>query len=403
MLTDDDLLTPERQVNPYPFFAMMRDEDPIHWSERYNAWFFFKHSDVWDALRDPRFSSDRVMRVYDQKLTPEQQEKRRPTFDILRHWMVFQDPPEHTRLRRLVANAFSPRSVRAWRPVIEEVVGGLLIELERGPNEVDLIEQYAYPIPAVVIAKMMGVPPEDRDLFKDWSDDVLKLVFGAPGVADRRAKAQEGLIELAGYLKGLMHSPAVNKEENLISQLMSIKEGDDSLTEDEVISTLVLLLFGGHETTTSLIGTGTRNLLLHPEQLALLINNPGLLPSAVEELLRYDGPAKAEMRWVTDEVHMGGKIIPPDTAAYLVGSSANHDPDEFENPEQLNIERVAGRHVGFGFGLHTCLGAAIARLEGSIAIDALLRKFPDMALAGGEQWHPTMLSRGMTSLPVTIR
>ena len=403
MLTDDDLLTPERQVDPYPFFALMREEDPIHWSERYNAWFLFRHADVWEALKDPRFSSDRVMRVYDQKLTPEQQEKRRPTFDILRHWMVFQDPPEHTRLRRLVANAFSPRAVRAWRPVIEEVVGDLLLELEHGPDEVDLIEQYAYPIPAVVIAKMMGVPPEDRDLFKGWSDDVLKLVFGAPGFADRRAKAQEGLVELASYLKDLMHSPVVNKDDNLISQLVEIHEGDDSLTEAEVISTLVLLLFGGHETTTSLIGTGTRNLLLHPEQKTLLLNDPQLLSAAVEELLRYDGPAKAEMRWVTEEVQMGGKIISPDTAAYLVGSSANHDPSEFENPERLDIQRTAGRHVGFGFGLHTCLGAAIARLEGSIAIDTILRRFPNLALAGGEQWHPTLLSRGMTSLPVTIR
>ena len=399
---DDDLLSPERTIDPYPFFEVMREADPVHWSDRYGAWFISRHTDVWDALRDPRFSSDRIMPVFEQKLTDEQREQRRPTFDILKNWMVFKDPPDHTRLRRLVGHAFTPRSVKAWRPRIEQVVNGLLLDLEAGPDETDLIANFAYPIPAVVIAEMMGVPAEDRDMFKRWSDDVLTLVFGAAGIPDRRMRAQEGLVDLAGYLRELIRRYGSAGGDNLISELVQAKDDDDSLTEDEVVSTCVLLLFGGHETTTSLIGTGTRSLLMNPDALEQLRGDPGLLPSAIEELLRFDGPAKAEMRWVAEDVEMGGRTLASGSAAYLLGSSANRDATQFSEPGTLQLDRKPNRHLGFGFGLHICLGAAIARLEASIAIDAISRRFPNMQRTGEETWYPTLMSRGMKTCMIDL-
>jgi cytochrome P450 len=399
---DDDLLSAERTADPYPFFEIMRKEQPVHYSERYGAWFVFRHADVWDALREPRFSSDRVMRVYNEKLTEAQRVERGPTFEILRHWMVFNDPPAHTRLRRLVGHAFSPRAIQAWRPRVEKVVGGLLDQLASGPRSVDLVGAYAYPLPAVVIAEMMGVPPEDRDRFKAWSDDVLTLIFGAAGVADRRVKAQRGLVELAGYLRGLVAQYGSAKGDNLISELVRAREQDDSLTEDEVVSTCVLLLFGGHETTASLIGTGTKNLLAHPDARARLLSSSELLGPAIEELLRFDGPAKAELRWIAGDVELHGHLLRAGQPVYLVGSSANRDELEFEQPDTLRLDRKPNRHLGFGFGQHICLGAPIARLEASVAIDRLLRRFPELSMQGDEEWHPTLLSRGMRRFLVDL-
>lgn len=398
---DDDILTPQRVVDPYPYFAELRQSDSVHFNEMYGAWFVHRFADVWEGLRDPRLSSDRVQPVFEQKLTPQQQDERRPTFEILQHWMVFHDPPEHTRLRRLVNQAFTPRSVMALRPRVEEVVAELLDRI--APlGSVDLIRDFAYPIPAVIIAEMMGVPPEDRDLFKEWSDAIMILVFGGARIQDRRQRAQAGLLELAEYLRGLIRRFRQDPQDNLISSLVQAREADDTLTEDEIVSTCTLLLFGGHETTTNLIGNGTRALLHHPDQRQRLVEDPGLLAVAIEELLRFDGPSKMQVRRVADDTELGGKKLQAGQELYFVQAAANHDPDEFPDPDRLDLGRKPNRHIGFGFGLHACLGAPLARLEGSIAIDALIRRFPDLhAGPDPEMWHPTLISRGMEHFPVS--
>ena len=403
---DVDLLTPERVANPYSVLTRLRQEKPVHWNERYRAWFICRHDDLLAALKDPRFSSDRIRGVFEHKLTEAQRKEREFTYRILGEWMVFRDPPDHTRLRKLVSRAFTPRAISEWEPRIIEVTEHLITEC--APlGSMDLISDFAYPLPAIVIAEMMGVPPGDRDIFKDWSDDLMVLVFGAQGVKGRRERAQNGLVELAEYLGGLVQDyrsgPAAT-EENLICSLIAAGEGDDTLTDDEIVGTCILLLFGGHETTTNLIGNGLRALLGHPKQLERLRNNLDreYLRRAVEEILRFDGPSKMQVRMAIEDIPMREATIKKHDMVYLAQAAANRDPEVFENPDVFDIERNPTSHVGFGFGLHYCLGAAVARLEGAIALDALIRRLPDLrAGPGAEEWHPTLISRGMKSFPVS--
>jgi cytochrome P450 len=279
---------------------------------------------------------------------------------------------------------------------VKELIDGLL-----PIGRADLIRDFAYPIPAVIIAEMLGAPPEDRDRFKAWSDDIMTLVFGAEGVAGRRERAQDGLLQLAEYLNDLVRQFRADPAENLITTLVHAKENDDSLTDEEIVATCTLLLFGGHETTTNLIGNGTLALLRNPDQLADLVANPSLLPMAIEELLRYDGPSKMEVRRAAADIELRGRTIREGDHVYLVQSSANRDGNEFDDPDQLDLRRESNRHLGFGFGLHYCLGASVARLEGSIAIDQVIRCLPNLRTAAEpEHWHPTLISRGMESLPV---
>ncbi|MCY3860835.1 MAG: cytochrome P450 [bacterium] len=398
---DDEVLSPERIADPHSYFSVLREHDPVHWNEKYRAWFIHRYHDVLDALRDPRFSSERIGAAYD-RLTEEQRAERQPTYDILMDWLVFRDPPDHTRLRRLVSRAFTPRAVEAWRDRITGVVDELIDGLSER-DHFDLIEDFAYPIPAVVIAEMMGVPPDDRDRFKDWSDDVMILVFGARGVGDRRARAQQGLVELAAYLGDLVAHYRQHPADNIISNLVEASEGDDSLEDPEIVANCVLFLFGGHETTTNLIGNGIRVLLNHPGQLQKLREDPSLIKPAIEEILRFDGPSKMEVRTLADEVEMGEKTLPAGDMVYLVQHAANRDPDAFDQPNRFDIARDPNNHIGFGFGLHFCLGASVARLEGTIALEALVRRLPNLELGSEpEVWVPTMLSRGLEHLPVSL-
>jgi len=400
---DDEILSAERTVDPYPYFAELREHDPIHWNERYRAWFVHRFDDVWEGLRDPRFSSDRILPVFETKLTDEQRDDRRPTFDILQHWLVFKDPPDHTRLRRLLNQAFTPRSVQAWRPRIEDVVDEMVSKVAK-MEHFDLIRDFAYPIPAVIIAEMMGVPPGDRELFKSWSDDIMIIVFGGDRVAGRRRRAQQGLLDLAEYLHGLVRHFRREPADNLITSLVQAKESNDALSEDEIVATCTLLLFGGHETTTNLIGNGMRVLLGHPDQLDRLRRDPALIVSAVEEILRFDGPAKMEVRRVVEDLTLRGRRINAGDQLYFVLAAANRDPEEFEAPEMLKIGRNPNRHLGFGFGLHHCLGAPLARLEGTLAIGALVTRLPGLRIAEEAEatWHATLLSRGLERLPVLL-
>lgn len=399
---DDEVLRSDRVEDPHPYFRLMREQDPVHWNEKYRAWFIHRYDDVTDALRDSRFSSARIQPALD-RLSPEQRDERRPTYDILMDWLVFRDPPDHTRLRKLVSRAFTPRAVESWRSRANQVVDQTLRELA-DKSSVDLITDFAYPIPAVVIAEIMGVPPNDRDTFKEWSDSVMVLVFGARGLEDRRLKAQHGLMELASYLGDLVEFYRTHSGENIIGDLIAAQEGDDRLSDQEIVANLVLFLFGGHETTTNLIGNGVNALLGNPEQLEKYRQNPdGLTKPMVEEVLRYDGPSKMEVRTVSEDLSMRGQTLRRGDMAYLVQHAANRDPGQFHNPDLFDIEREPNHHIGFGFGIHFCLGAALARLEGSIALERLLTCYPQLVPDRKDpHWIPTMLSRGMESFPVSL-
>ncbi|GAA4797974.1 cytochrome P450 [Actinomycetospora chlora] len=397
-----DLLGAEAVADPYPLLAALREHDPVHWSARYRSWFVTRHDDVLAALRDERFSSDRIAPYRRAKLDgPDADPAVRAAFGVLEGWMVFKDEPDHKRLRRLVSRAFTPRSVTGMTATVEEVAHELLDAVHAaGTGTVDLIGDYAYPLTASVIADMLGVPRADREQFKDWSDQITGLVFGGMGDPSRYAVGARGMTELTAYLSDLVRDHERHPADDLISAMISARDDRDALTHDEVIATGILLLFAGHETTTNLIGSGLLALLTHPEQLRLLGERPDLVGGAVEEALRYDGPAKTVARVMGEDVELRGRHLRRGERVFLSPSAANRDPAVFPDPDTFDITREKAGQLGFGIGMHFCLGAPLARLEAAIAIPAALARLPGLRLTGEPlRWHPVLLSRGMQRFP----
>lgn len=400
---DDNLVCDDAVRDPYAFFGRLREMAPIHWNTRHKAWVLTTHELVTAALRNGSLTADRmepfrasVMRQTNSAAVDE-------TFRILANWMVFLDPPNHTRLRRLVSRIFAPPVVRAQTADIQEVVGSLIADLPEG-RPVDFIAEFAAPLPAIVIAKMLGVPPQDRILFKEWSDQLTSLVFGAYDNPDRFHQAARGMLDLRDYLLGMIEKFEAAPEENLISLLLEQEDGD-SLSRDELISTCTLLLFGGHETTTNLITNGLLALLDFPDQMDDLRRNPDIMPMALEEITRFDGPARSMVRLVKENHEFGGVEMKAGERVFLVNPSANRDPVVFDDPDTLDLRRNPTGHIGYGFGLHYCLGAPLARLEADLALSAVLREFGLISMAVDRsvlEWNPTMLSRGLKSLPVVL-
>lgn len=403
MTIDENLLCNEAVRDPYGYFRRLREQDPVHWNPRHKAWIVTRHGDLSRSLRSQNLTAERITPFADAVSRASDSVDVDSTFAILKDWVVFRDPPEHTRLRKLVSRAFAPSVVRRRLDEISATITELS-EVLPTDETVDLINEFAYPLPAIVIAQMLGVPPEDRNLFKDWSDKLTALVFGAYDREDRFHSAAVGMLELRDYLLDLIGECERRPGDNLISLLLE-HEDDDALTRDELVSTCTLLLFGGHETTTNLIGNGMLALLSNPEQLHMLRANPDLIGPAVEEILRFDGPARATVRLVKDEHQLDDKTLRPGERVFLINPAGNRDPEVFVDPDRLDITRNPTNHLGFGVGIHYCLGAPLARLEGQLAISSLLRNFPDIELAVPRDdldWHPTMLSRGLKSLPVRL-
>ena len=401
-MVDDDVLSAERVRDPYAYFREMQSETPVYWNSKYRAWFVTRFDDVTQAFRDPRFSADRIAAF--SANNAEQDEAFANVLHVLADWLVFKDPPDHTRLRRLLQSSFTMKEVESWRPRIQAIVDELIDDLDL-EHPIDLVRDIAYPLPAIVIAEMLGVPAEDRDLFKKWSDQITALVFGALDQPDRREQAIAGMSELTSYLDELIKRHRQVGSDNLMGSLIDARDENDALTNDEVLSTCVLLLFGGHETTTSLIGSGMLALLDHPGELERLSTSPGqLIGPAIEEFLRYDGPAKVSVRIVAEVLDIRDQSLEAGSRVFLVPSAANRDPERFSNPNRLVLDREDGGHVGFGGGIHYCLGAPLARVEGSVAIDSIVRRIRDIELLDRDalDWHPTLLSRSLLALPVGV-
>lgn len=397
--TSDDLLSAEAISDPYAYFGHLREVDPVHWNERHGSWVITRYAEVSACFRDSRISSDRVNPHFDERGDEANESWLELVRRVLAGWMVFKDPPEHTRLRGAVHRAFTPKTVRQLQPRVQLIIDELL-NAWPSRGEVDFVKEFAFPLPAIVIAEMLGVPPSDRELFKQLSDDLHPLVFGGLSVPDRHERAGRALMRLADYMRDLLahfrHRPA----DNLMSGLASrIATGD--LTEDEVVANCVLLLFGGHETTTNLLANGLRALLLNADQLAGLRERPDVMPLAVDELLRYDGPAKLSVRWVAEDLDLAGQQIRAGQRTLLVQAAANRDPAVFDRPNDLILDRATNPHLAFGVGPHYCLGAPLARLEAQLAFAELLRRYPKARLADGElEWHRTLLIRGPKALPL---
>jgi len=403
-LPELDLLSPEATADPYGALAPLREADPVHWSPRHRAWVITRFEDVEAALTDPRLSSDRVKPVLARAREQGADSHTTQILDMLKSWMVVSDPPEHTRLRKLAAGAFKSQRITALSDHIRELVDGFIDEfLESG--ERDLIHGVAYPLPATVIASMMGVPVEERDLFRAWSDELALVAFGAGGDArdDRHERALQGLNEMFAYLQKLVNAAKADPGSDMISVLAAPVEDGDRLDDDELLSMLALLLFAGHETTINATANGVLALLRHPEQLALLREQPDLMPRATEELLRYDGPIKVLHRHVIDEFELGGKTIAAGDRVFLALSSANRDPEKFTDADAIDVTRHPNRHVAFGRGIHACIGAQLARLEMRHNLEGIIERLPDLAVVEGAQLEhaPSLSSRVLTELPVT--
>ena len=397
----DNLSAPDVIADPYPYFHQLRAEDPVHWNPLWGGWILTRHDDVQASFQDRRLSADR-MSPFMAGLKKEEARELQPSYQIFSKWMVFTDPPQHTRLRMLVNKAFTPRRVESLRPRIQAIVDELLDRVIPA-GRMELIHDFAYLLPVTVIAELLGVPARDHENIKKWSDEITLFIFGAIGVPDRRQRAQLAMLELANYLKAVIAERRQQSQDDLISALIAAQEQDDALTDDEIVSTCALVLFGGHETTTNLISSSVHALLKNPEQKRKLTEDPSLISTAVEEFLRYDGPSKSMVRLALEDFELRGKQIKKGQRLLLIQSAANHDPERFADPDSLDITRQPNPHVAFGYGIHFCLGAPLARVETAITINTILQRLPKLRLtADALEWHPTIVSRALKALPVAF-
>ncbi len=393
-----DIFTPEAVADPYPIYRRLQAEAPRLWDEERGIWVFTRHADVAALLAHPALSAQKFDA---QGLAPELRAEFGPLYEMLSRQMLFRDPPHQTRLRTLAAKAFTPHVIERLRVQIQNWTDNFLdAALADGP--LDVIRDLAYPLPATVIAEMLGIPAEDRDRFRHWSDDFADFLGTDGGDWERTRPFLPGIYQLMDYLHGIVDRTRATPGDNLLSALIEVEEQGDRLTEEELIANCLLLLVAGHETTTNLIGNGLYTLLTYPEQADLLRQDPTLLPSAIEELLRYESPVQWTSRIPKETVMLDGLRIGAGQFVMLGLGAANRDPAQFTAPERLDIARREGRHLAFGWGVHYCLGAALARMEGQIALGTLLRRFPRLHLASGEplRWRPNFIFRGLEALRV---
>lgn len=379
-----DPLAPDFLPDPYPMYARLRETEPVHWSERMGGWALTRYEDVALALRDPRFSvADRPPMRRDGAATT----------------MVTADPPEHTRLRRLVSKAFTPRAVERQRPRIQEIVDGLLDGV--GGGRFDLVRDVAYPLPVMVIAEMLGVSLADRERFKRWASEGLAGVVGRFATDEEVARARQSGAEIQAYFEDVIARRRGDLGDDLVSALIAAEDEGSALSSREVLDNCILLITAGHETTSSLIGNGMAAVLRHPAQLARLREDPSLVPGAVEELLRFDPPVQAVTRRALEDVTLDGRAIEKGQVVFAVIGAANRDPRQFERPDELDVTRERNAHLSFGDGVHFCLGAPLARAEAQIAVVALLARFPELRLADEDvAWGGNFIVRGVTRLAV---
>ncbi len=397
-----NLASPQFKANPHPFYARLRAEAPVHRMRlptKESAWLLTRYDDVMTVLKDERFVKDTA-----NALTPEEEARQpwfRRMFKPLKRNMLDLDPPDHTRLRALVHLAFTPRLIEQMRPRIGDLTEELLNKVQdRG--RMDLIRDYALPLPTTIIAEMLGVPAEDRHKFHRWSNAII--AFNSMW---QLWKAIPSVWAFMRYLRfNIIKKRRANPQGIWYSALARAEEAGDTLSEDELVAMVFLLLVAGHETTVNLIGSGTLALLEHPDQLEKLRSDPALLRPAVEELLRYTSPVElATERYAREDMRINGVTIPRGEMVFAVLASANRDERQFPHPDTLDITREPNRHLAFGLGTHFCLGAALARLEGQIALGTLLRRAADLRLAvppSALRWRRGMLLRGLEALPMAF-
>ncbi|MBI1784789.1 cytochrome P450 [Candidatus Sumerlaeota bacterium] len=399
MAVEFDPTLPSFRADPFPMFIRLREEDPVHWSAILGGWVLTRYAEVKAVLGDASFSADRIS-PFMANLSAMMRERFRPLGESLGQWVVFTDPPRHTRLRSLQNKAFSPPRIQKLRPRVREIAAELIAPMA-ARSAMDLIADFAYPLPVTVIAEMVGVPRGDLDRFKVWSDELALFVGSAMGTPGKWDRAQRSLIEMEDYFRGLIAARRAEPRDDILSALIAAEEDGDKLSAEELLTNAIGLVFAGHETTTNLIGNGILTLLKFPEALEELRLHPERIAPAVEELLRYDGPVGAIVRIARRDAEIGGKTVRRGERVFVMLNAANRDPEQFADPDRLDFGRKENAHLTFGYGVHYCLGAPLARLEGQLALEALLSAFPSFRL-GGEPlcWRDSLVLRGVERLPI---
>jgi cytochrome P450 len=398
-----DLKSPAVARDPYPAFAWLRDHDPVHWSESLGAWVVTRYADVLEIWDHPdRFSSDRFRKVGAEFAS--QRPEVRAVAAVLSKWLVFRDPPDHTRLRALLQKTFTPRQLVKLRPRIQTAIDALIADaLPR--REIDFVSHFAFPLPALVIALLLGAPTRDLEAIKGWSDELAAYLGGSLDGRDNFTRARAGVEALVAYFNDLLREKRRNPGDDLIGLMLRAEHEGHTLGSDEIVSNCVLLLFAGHETTTNLLANGLFHLLRRPDARDELRARPELDASAVEELLRIESPVPATVKIATRDVELAGAKLRAGQMVLPFLSSANRDPRQFPDPDRLDLARAPNRHLAFGWGIHFCLGAPLARLEATLAFRSLLEQVPALSLADPDadpdaHWRPWLFFRALESLRV---
>lgn len=392
------LLDPEVLANPYPLYQRLRTESPVYWDPYLHAWVVTRYADVITVLH--QFSANRTP-------TPEQfaalgLAELGPVSQMMVKQMLFMDAPDHTRLRSLASTAFTPARVEVLRSHIKEIIDSLLSPLLK-KGRMDLIADLAAPLPAIVTAELMGVPTSDSDQLKAWSADFAEVLGNFQHNPDRASKTLKCVEEMRQYFGEAIERLRNEPREGLIYSLMTAEIDGDRLSEEEIIANSIVTMVGGQETTTNLIGNGVLALLRNPDQLNRLRNDLSLIPTAVEELLRYESPSQHTARIAPRDVEMGGQQIRKGQAVIAVMGAGNRDPERFPDPDRLDLGRTDNRHLAFGWASHFCFGAPLARIEGQLAVEAIVQRLPNLKLEGTPLvWRDNLGLRGLTALPVTF-
>ena len=388
-------------ADPYPVFERLRADHPVIYDPTTNQWLVSRFADVGTLLRDRRLGRSYVHVATHEEFGQTPPPAWQAPFDeSLRLQLIDMEPPDHTRLRRLVSTAFTPRTVEGLRPRVTELVEGL-VEAALGRREFDLLADLIEQLPVAVIAELLGIPAADRPLLRPWSAD-MTLMFELARSEDDERRAVRATVEFSDCLRGLVRERRPRPEADLLSRLAQVAEAGDRLSEDELIATAILLLNAGHEASVNDAANAWWTLLRHPDALAALRADPGLAPTAVDELLRFDTPAPMFERWVLEEIELHGVAIPRGQELALLFASANRDPAQFTNADGLVLDRSPNPHLSFGAGIHFCLGAPLARLELGILFRAILERMPTLELVAEPVWKPRFVLRGLQALPVRV-
>jgi pimeloyl-[acyl-carrier protein] synthase len=394
------LMDPQVLADPYPFYDDLRRDEAVLWDEFFKGWICGRYKEVVAALHDPRLGAHRV--TSDEEMAALGLAELAPLYFPLTNQLLFIDPPKHTRLRSLVSKVFTPRRVEIMREYLQRLVDQMLADIAT-QGSMDVIRQIAYPLPVTVIAELLGVPVSDREQLKKWSDDYAAMLGSFQYIPDNPEEVLKSLNEMTDYFLAIIQEYRKNPKDNLLSDLIIAQEQGNRLDNDELIANCILLLAAGHETTTNLIGNAILTLFQHPDQLELLRQNPSLIGSAIEEILRFESPAQYTVRKANEDLELGGKTIKKGQAIILLLGAANRDPERFVDPARFDIQRTDNKHIAFGYAAHFCVGAPLARQEGQIAVMTMLERLPNLRLESTEAvWRENKNLRGLAALPVVF-